>query len=166
MDRYSFFSDDENNFIPQYKFGDKIENDKFKSGIQNPLFVNYKYIQIVKTDYHFSQDIFDNKDIVTYFRFMKMLSSVPFIKLINNKQKDWHLYSSDYKGILKRIVNESFEVKILREECIPTFYHFALYTNENSSRKSNIKSPRIYFFIGDNATIYPLFYDPYHEINP
>ena len=24
----------------------------------------------------------------------------------------------------------------------------------------------INFFFGNNATIYPLFYDPYHEINP
>lgn len=56
--------------------------------------------------------------------------------------------------------------KPLSPECIPSFYHFALYTNEESSRKSGIKSPRIYFFIGGNGVIYPLFYDPYHEINP
>ena len=53
-------------------------------------------------------------------------------------------------------------------ELVPPFFHFALYQDKGTmgNRISGVKSPRIYFFIGDNATLYPMFYDPYHEINP
>lgn len=150
-----------------YKFGSKIDDIEFSDALNNPSLISYRYIQIYDTDYHFTQSCFDNNDIVAYFKFMQMLSCVPFKVLCGKKEKDWHLNPSYYRGNLKRLVNEIFNNgKTLREECVPTFYHFALYTKENASKENGIKSPRIYFFIGDNATIYPLFYDPYHEINP
>lgn len=150
-----------------YKFGANINNSDFNEALDSPSLISYRYIQLEDTDYHFSQSCFDNKDIIAYFRFMQILSCVPFKVLRSRKEKDWHLNYSDYKGNLKRLVDVTINKgKALRVECIPPFYHFALYTNENSSRKENVKSPRVYFFIGGNAAIYPLFYDPYHEINP
>lgn len=150
-----------------YKFGVKIDHSDFSEALDYPSLISYRYIQLEDTDYHFSQSCLDNKDIIAYFRFMHMLSCVPFNILCSNKEKDWHLNSSPYRGNLKGLVDITINKgKTLKAECTPSFFHFALYTNENSSRKGNLKSPRIYFFIGDKATIYPLFYDPYHEINP
>ena len=41
-----------------------------------------------------------------------------------------------------------------------------LYTDRKqmASRKSGVRSPRIYFMQGSYGVIYPLFFDPYHEI--
>lgn len=156
-----YFEDDD------YSFGAKIDGRELSEALDYPSLISYRYIQIEETDYHFAQSCFDNIDIIAYFKFMQRLSCVPFKVLCENKKREWHLNPSKYSGNLMNLVNEVLDItKPLRVECTPTFYHFALYTNEDSSRKRGIKSPRIYFFIGDNATIYPLFYDPYHEINP
>ena len=48
---------------------------------------------------------------------------------------------------------------------IPQVGHFALSTHPDGADKTaGRKSPRIHFFIGRNATIHILFYDPYHEV--
>lgn len=49
----------------------------------------------------------------------------------------------------------------------PIIYHFALYTSkQQADRNKDIRSPRVYFMLGTYGFIYPLFFDPYHEINP
>lgn len=165
--RFDFPEDDEDYYIPKYVFGKAIDSSRVASSIRNPQFVNYQYLQIDKTEYNFSQDCFDNKDIIAYFKFVKLLSTKSFDELLSNKNKEWHLNSSLCKGRLAKLINETIgNGKRLDEKCTPTFYHFALYTLDKANRETKVKSPRIYFFLGDNATIYPLFYDPYHEINP
>lgn len=89
--------------------------------------------------------------------------------LLDEKKQEWHLNPNDYQRDrrFREFVNNALKrTSNLKIESTPSFYHFALYTNDNASRDTNIKSPRIYFFFGKDATIYPLFYDPYHEINP
>lgn len=153
----------------EYNFGDEINNSDFKNALNSLAVISYRYIDFDKTKYHFFQDCFDNKDILEYFDFMNFLTSYPFNDILSNKDKDWHLYNNNYFKDLrfKELVDTALGIKKgLRVEQVPSFYHFALYTNETASRHTNIKSPRVYFFIGENAIIYPLFYDPYHEINP
>jgi hypothetical protein len=41
-----------------------------------------------------------------------------------------------------------------------------LYTNDEASRETGVKSPRVYFILGTYGFVYILFFDPYHEINP
>ena len=156
-----------------YEFGDEINNKEFSESLNNLSVVSYKYLDIGRTNYHFCQNCFDNRDIKKYFHFMKILSSIPFNKLLNEKKREWHLNSNDYQRDrrFREFVNNALErTSNLKIESTPSFYHFALYTNNNASnnasRSTNIKSPRIYFFFGKDATIYPLFYDPYHKINP
>lgn len=152
----------------EYKFGDKIDNADFRDSLEHTSLVSYRYIQLKNTDYHFSQPCLDNRDVVAYFKFMQLLTSYPFNRLREEREREWHLYPTEYKGNLKRLIKEALNLKKeLRPECVPAFYHFALYTDKRqASRKEGIKSPRVYFFFGQDATIYPLFYDPYHEINP
>jgi hypothetical protein len=64
------------------------------------------------------------------------------------------------RELIKRISGRSD----LKDEHLPIIGQFGLYTNDNADRTRNIKSPRIFFFIGDNAVLYIMFYDPYHEI--
>lgn len=155
----------------EYLFGDSINPKDYSEAQKSVSFISYKYIDFENTDYHFFQDCFDNNDIRHYFDFMNILSSDSFIALLNNKKRDWHLNPNDYNRDtrFRQLVNKALGIeKPLPPNCQPSFYHFALYTNstDTASRATKIKSPRIYFFIGNDAVIYPLFYDPYHEINP
>lgn len=155
----------------EYQFGDKIDDKKFSKSIRTISHINYRYIDLEKTEYNFRQSCFDNKDVVEYFDFMSMLCDNSFDYLLNNKRPDWHLNPNDYhkEYRFKELVNKALNIsEDLAQQNIPSFFHFALYTDSTgkANRKTGIKSPRIYFFIGDNAVIYPLFYDPYHEINP
>lgn len=153
----------------EYEFGNPIDNKKFATSLNTLSTISYRYIDLNETSYHFRQRCFDNEDIVIYFEFMSMFSDNPFNHLLNTKEPDWHLNPNNYEKDkhFQKLVNTALKIKEkLPIECQPQFYHFALYTKQKASRDSGIKSPRIYFFIGANAVIYPLFYDPYHEINP
>ena len=48
----------------------------------------------------------------------------------------------------------------------PIIFHFGLYTDKKhmASRETGVRAPRIYFMQGLYGVIYPLFFDPYHEI--
>ena len=48
----------------------------------------------------------------------------------------------------------------------PIIFHFGLYTDKKhmASRETGARAPRIYFMQGLYGVIYPLFFDPYHEI--
>lgn len=154
----------------EYSFGEEIDNIEFQESLKSLSVVSYKYLDLDITEYNFLQGCFDNKDIRAYFDFMNLLTSHPFNDVLNSRQHEWHLYPNNYskEQKLRSLVNKVMGLDSnLKIECIPTFYHFALYTSkERASKEDNIKAPRIYFFIGKNATLYPLFYDPYHEINP
>ncbi len=153
----------------EYEFGDPIDNKIFYHALNSRSVISYRYIDLKVTDYHFRQKCFNNDDIIAYFEFVSMLSDYPFNELLDTKDKDWHLNQNYYDKDVRfqKLVDSALgRTKKLPIQCQPQFYHFALYTKHNASRKTGVKSPRIYFFIGTNATIYPLFYDPYHEINP
>lgn len=153
----------------EYEFGDAIDNEEHSASMNSLSTVSYRYIDWDKTPYNFQQACFDNKDAVCYFGFMSMLTDEPFNSLYKNRDWEWHLNPNVYdkEPLFRTLVNKVLGLKDkLKVECQPSFFHFALYTNRNADRNTNIKSPRIYFFIGANAVIYPLFYDPYHEINP
>jgi hypothetical protein len=49
---------------------------------------------------------------------------------------------------------------------LPPIGQFALYTKaeQKASRESGIKSPRVFFMIGEKSVFYILFIDLYHEI--
>ena len=166
MDKFSYVDTVDSG---EYNFGDKLDNQEIRDSLNTLSTISYRYIDFENTEYNFFQDCFDNNDIAEYFSFMNMLTTYPLNTLFSCKEKDWHLYSNDYFNDtrFRNLVNKSLEQESnLKVECAPMFYHFALYTNQGASREKNVKSPRIYFFIGSNAIIYPLFYDPYHEINP
>ena len=154
----------------EYSFGDEINNSEFNESLKSLSVVSYKYIDLDVTEYHFLQECFNNEDIKVYFDFINLLTSNPFDDVLNIKQAEWHLNPNNYfkEHKLRSLVNKVMKLEQdLKIECVPPFYHFALHTsNEKASKINRIKAPRVYFFIGRNATLFPLFYDPYHEINP
>lgn len=129
-----------------------------------PFFV-YQYIDLDKTDYAFNQPCFDNNDIIAYFKKVKQYSQVSIGDLIYRSRHKEHFHIlSVIPYRVKQMIEEISGKNNIKDENLPLVGQFGLYTNENADRNTNVKSPRIFFFIGKNTTINILFYDPYHEI--
>jgi len=151
----------------KFELGSKIDNNSFSEHYdKSPLFC-YDYIDISKTKYCFSQQCFDNHDIVKYFETVKVISKKTVNDLIDKSDHIQHFHIINYPSQkIRKLLSEINNNKQLKDEQIPPIGQFALYTNkEIGSRENGIKSPRIFFMIGANAVFYPLFYDPYHEIS-
>lgn len=158
----------EEDFDDKFKFGDKINNFDLVEGFRKTPLIAYNYIDLGSTDYNFKQEVFDNYDICAYFETLKTFSNLSINELTEVKCNSDHFridnsIKSNLRNLLLQISGKSNFVP----EQIPPIGHFALYTSrEGASRRSKVKSPRIYFMIGPKGIFYILFYDPYHEINP
>lgn len=156
--------DEPDNRIKKYRFGDKI-NDINKYFSDTPLFC-YDYIDLDKTDFHFKQENIEIKDYIKYFEMVKFISKNTVNTLIDktNYKYHFHLYPAPNGRLLKLIQNIS-NIKFNNYD-LPPIGQFALYTTSenNASRETGIKSPRVFFMIGEKSVFYILFIDLYHEI--
>lgn len=130
-----------------------------------PIVISYELADLGETDYHFYQE-FTHHETQEYFRIMKDLSCCSINHMISESEHDLHFYRSRVNDLILGLL------KKLDPTCTPgwdsTFiFHFALGTDkEGASRELGRRSPRIYFMLGRNGRIFPLFFDPFHEINP
>lgn len=139
-----------------------VSNEDLYLSQQVPVVVCYDLVDLEDTPYHFKQ-VFHQRDTEMYFERMKDICQGTISDLFN-KPDDWHFRRNDVRGNLKR---ELQKVNPAVVKGNPMIFHFALYTTPGGAdRKKDIRSPRIYFMLGVNGMIYPLFFDPYHEINP
>lgn len=165
----SFKFYDEQKDSGDYSFGDMIDMESYSSYLSCHPVVSYKYIRI-DGKYGFGQDVLDNKDAVAYFDSMNVLASIT-INEFRDLEKEWHFHPEDVRrgGILYEELRLCFgEDMLKRPETLPAFYHFALYEDKKvrGDRTHGTKAPRIHLFIGDGGVLFPMFYDPYHEMNP
>lgn len=153
----------------RFKFGDKINNKAIALTKGVPAVICYSLINLSDKNFGFGQYEFDHLDAKCYLERMKMLSTRSIFDIKGDpqyKSKDWHLNQTQGKNIkeaVRKLVpkDKNFE--------FPEIFHFALYPpkmQKTPDRKSEIKNPRVHFIVGANGMIYPLFYDPYHEMNP
>ena len=144
-------------------FRSSITNKDIQTSSKVPLVVCYNLIDMGKTKYGFNQ-VFTEKDARMYFLRMKELSESTIYDLMDSKLKDWHFHSVKVSGNVKETL---FKLHPNAAKGIYTIYQFALYTDSRgASRETGIRSPRIYFMLGKNGMVYPLFFDPYHELSP
>lgn len=142
--------------------GLSIEDTKLSKNV--PIVISYELADMDKTAYHFQQE-FKWDDTKAYFQIMKNISCRSINEIIDESDHSLHFYRSGVNNRIKELL------KRLNPECEPgdttLIYHFALYTDKDgASRESGRRSPRVYFMLGRNGMIFPLFFDPYHEINP
>lgn len=166
----SFVFPTSNEIDEGFTFGVDWDKEAYRENRFHYPNVCYKYLQMEGT-YGFDQQEWDYKDAVAYFESMNILAKIPISDFQELDKDDWHMYSNPiHKGqnLYSELSKVFGEAVLKKPELIPPFFHFALYQDKGviADRSKKIKSPRIYFFIGDNAAIYPMFYDPYHELNP
>ncbi|MBQ9077396.1 MAG: hypothetical protein IJY31_06090 [Muribaculaceae bacterium] len=157
-------ADELNELHRKYKIGDKIiDSDIYISKIISPV-ICYSHVDLSGGKFSFNQELF-GKDSHNYFEKIKALCDNSIDGLLNEDNNGvWHLHPTRGKNILNEL-KRHFNKKNI--DNLPEIYHFALYTDKDIADKSTGKrSPRIHFIVGSHGMLYPLFYDPYHEINP
>lgn len=144
------------------RFKNEISWDDSRMSMDLSIVIKYDYLDLGDSAYHFKQE-FKLADTQRYFEMMKEISSNS-INSLSAKARDYHFRRTDIKGNLRKAMERTIPEAVSSN---PIVYHFALYTSEEAAdREKDIRSPRIYFLLGTYGYIYPLFFDPYHEINP
>lgn len=132
-----------------------------------PAVVKYDYADMGATPYNFAQP-FHHRDTCAYFARMKELTSATIcdIRTLAQDDRSRHFHRSPLSGNVRRAMEQLFP-GIEIDPCI-IIYHFALYSDPDvmACRDTDTRCPRIYFLQGAYGFIYPLFFDPYHELNP
>ena len=105
---------------------------------------------------------FSEKDTFEYFDCMKYISGRTIDELLMDDDFRLRRHSALHKPLKSAL--DKLELGITEGQ--PIIFHFGLYTDKKqmASRESGVRSPRIYFMQGLYGVIYPLFFDPYHEI--
>lgn len=142
----------------------RLSNREIADSHKELVSVCYTLADMGKTRYGFDQ-VFSHNDTKRYFEVMQKFATNTLESLFENR-KHYHLFRSDVRGNLKSALLQIYPDFVL--DPLPTIYHFALYTStgDKADRDSDTRSPRIYFVLADCGRIYPIFFDPYHELNP
>jgi len=138
-----------------------ISNADVRNSSQLPTRISYEYVDTGCSIYGFDQP-FTLEDSQNYFTCMKYISGKTIDELLTDEDFRLRRHSALHKPLKEALGKLS--VDIIKGE--PIIFHFGLYTHktEMASREKGIRSPRIYFMQGLYGVIYPLFFDPYHEI--
>lgn len=128
--------------------------------------VSYQLVDMGKTAYGFNQP-FTCRETESYFNRMAEISGSSIDWLQLNSGHDMHFHRSSISGNLRRQLAGLWPDKKISEEASLAF-HFALDTENpgQASRTTGIRNPRVYFLLGRGGVIFPIFFDPFHEINP
>ncbi len=143
------------------RISDTISYEDIRLSKSLPLVISYDLVDITG-DYGFQQEM-TNADTVNYFRIMKYLSGKS-IDNLEEMKRELHLYHST--TFSRKLREQLQRLTPGKDIGYPLIYHVGLYTAENgdANRETGIRSPRVFFMIGQYGIIHVLFFDPYHEI--
>lgn len=140
---------------------DTISYEDIRLAKSLPLVISYDLVDLTG-EYGFQQPM-TNDDTANYFRIMKYLSGKS-IDDLEEMKRELHLYHS--RTFSRRLREQLQRLTPGKDIGYPLIYHVGLYTaaDGNASRESGVRSPRVFFMIGQYGIIHVLFFDPYHEI--
>ena len=161
---YSLTEKDIEDNTPIARLTDSICYEDLRVSQDCMISVKYNEIDLGKTQYGFNQRFVDNEANM-YFRRMKDFSEMSINGIIDQGVHSLHFYRSDIKGNIKKVF-DSIDTKIAKAN--PMIFHFALNPdcNDDADRMTGVRNARIYFMVGYLGMIHPIFFDPYHELNP
>lgn len=149
-----------------------LSYDEISESLSHPIHVCYQYMDMGDTGYGFNQE-FCVQDALMYFRIMRCFANNTIQQLIQAGGRGVKVDNEGHQVCLRR--NNALH-RTLREPLSkidedlvkgdPMIFHYGLYTDPNgkASRETGVRSPRIYFMLGVYGLIYPLLFDPYHEL--
>jgi len=150
--------------------GERLENEDVVKSLRTNMTFSYANVDIDTTDYGFGQ-LFTNKDTRRYFTLLNEFSQSSLDEMLDVKDQEdeegelLHLNRTYIRGNLKKVFRQLGKDV---DDQTTIIYHFALYTDKNcdACRQTGVRSPRIYFMVGQYGIMHLLFFDPFHEINP
>ncbi len=143
---------------------DSIDYNDLRESQACPISVQYNEIDLGNTDYGFNQP-FKGNEANLYFERMSTFSEMSINDIINQGLHSWHFYRTSIKGNIKKQFDR-IDPNIAKAS--PMIFHFALDSEckVTANRATGERNARIYFMVGYNGMIHPIFFDPYHELNP
>lgn len=150
--------------IPIAHLADNIDNNDLRESQSCPISVQYNEIDLGDTEYGFNQPFVGNEANL-YFERMNAFSEMSINDIIDQGIHSWHFYRTGIKGEIKRLFDR---IDSAIAKANPMIFHFALdpECKTIANRTTGERNARIYFMVGYNGMIHPLFFDPYHELNP
>ena len=162
--KYTLSERDVTGDIPLAHLTDNLDYNDLRESQACPISVQYNEIDLGDTDYGFDQQ-FHGKEANLYFERMNAFSEMSINDIIDNGVHSWHFHRTAVKGKIKKLFDR-IDKNIAKAN--PLIFHFALDPNSKTvaNREKGDRNPRIYFMVGYNGMIHPLFFDPFHELNP
>lgn len=149
---------------PIAHLANKMDNVDVRESQDYLISVQYNEIDLGKTTYGFDQE-FKGNEANQYFERMKTFSEMSINDIIDKGLYSWHFNRTGIKGNIKKVF-DSIDPKIAKAN--PMIYHFALdpKCKITADRSKGNRNARVYFMVGYYGMIHPIFFDPYHELNP
>ena len=146
------------------RLADSIGYEDLRESQDCLISVQYNEIDLGKTAYGFDQK-FKGNEANQYFERMNAFSEMSINNIIDEGFHSWHFYRTGIKGNIKKVF-DSINPKIAKAN--PMIFHFALDPECKviADRAKGNRNARFYFMVGYNGMIHPIFFDPYHELNP
>lgn len=149
---------------PIARLADRMDYEDVRESQDCVISVHYNEIDLGATPYGFDQP-FVGDEANLYFERMKAFSGMSVNGIIDKGVRSWHFRRTGIKGNIKKVF-DGIDPGIAKAN--PMIFHFALdpECKAEASRATGVRNARIYFMVGYNGMIHPLFFDPYHELNP
>lgn len=162
--KFELFDRDFSGDIPIAHLADEMDYHDLRESQDCLISVQYNEIDLGVTDYGFNQD-FHGNEANQYFERMKSFSGMTINAIIDNGLRSWHFHRTGIKGTIKKVFDQ-IDTNISKAN--PMIFHFALDPECQTigNRAEGTRNARIYFMVGYYGMIHPLFFDPYHELNP
>ena len=145
----------------------KLNSEDIQQSQNMKIHVVYDLITFADSQYGFNQS-FCNNEANLYFECMHFFSKKTINEIVDSSDRGkYHFYTSKIIGNLKNALAAiGFDNQSGNDE--PLIYHFALdeHCDCIASRSTGNRNPRMYFVVGSRGAIHPLFFDPFHELNP
>lgn len=145
----------------------KLTNKDVADSLDAKIHVVYDLVDLGKSNYHFKQT-FRDSEANLYFECMNLFSQKTINEITDSEYKrKYHFNPSKIQGCLRGALEKiGFPLEGVGDE--PMIYHFALESGcqKYANRLMGVRNARIYFVVGIKGAIHPLFFDPYHELNP
>ncbi len=146
----------------RFDLGTNMSDIAVRLSMSMPITVSFKFMSLTG-GYSFA-DSFDGHDAARFFAVLKKLCGMTMDEAVDassGELRNFH-FSEINRSLRAALQKVSGGKRIGDAPC----FQFGLYTdkNERAGRESGVKAPRVFCLLGYRGVIYPLLYDPYHEM--
>lgn len=146
----------------KFNLGTDMSDIAVRLSMRMPITVSFRLMSLVG-DYSFS-DSFDGRDAGRFFEVLKRLCRMTMDEAVDadgGELRNFHF--AEVNRNLRAALRKVSGGKKIGDA---PYFQFGLYTDKSAraGRSSGVKAPRVFCVLGYRGVIYPVLYDPYHEM--